>query len=223
MGNSLKMARLDFFVMKSQLFTFLSLAPILLMFGLMGASAALMGIHAAWYTALLVACNIFAIQEKNGLDRLYGSVALKLEDIVLGRYVFMLLLYFASFIVAMAMHCGFALYRSHAPAAIDILLGLGISFLAFSTIVSMQTPLYFKMGFIKGRAWSMLPFFALMLMLLVPIAPHFVPALSSWTGAIERVQGNPPLLICLGLSAGCAMLLASYRLSVAAYRKRKRG
>ena len=223
MTGFIKITKLDFFIMKSQLLTFLTLAPIIVIFGFMGSSAVVLGIHGAWFSALLVACNIFAIQEKNNLDRLYGSVSVKLEDIVLGRYVFMFLLYFASYIAAMVVYTAFALYRGNALNIFDLIVGFSISFLVFSVVTGTQAPLFFKMGFIKARGWSFIPYSLLMVLLLFPIIPQFVPSLSILADIIERIRSNQSVLIISGILAGCIVLFTSFKISVAVYRKRKRG
>ena len=70
-----RITKLDFFIMKSQGISYLSLVAVILLFGLMGSSITVLCITGAWFIALM-ATNIFAIQEKNHLDRLYGSVYL---------------------------------------------------------------------------------------------------------------------------------------------------
>jgi len=84
MNGFIKMAKLDFATMKSQFWAYLSLVAIIVLFWTMGSSVVLLCTSGAWFTALM-AINIFAIQEKNGLDRLYGSVSVKLKEIVLGH------------------------------------------------------------------------------------------------------------------------------------------
>lgn len=55
--------KLDFFIMKSQGISYLSLVAVILLFGLMGSSITVLCITGAWFIALM-ATNIFAIQEK---------------------------------------------------------------------------------------------------------------------------------------------------------------
>lgn len=74
-----RITKLDFFIMKSQGISYLSLVAVILLFGLMGSSITVLCITGAWFIALM-ATNIFAIQEKNHLDRLYGSVCVSLNE-----------------------------------------------------------------------------------------------------------------------------------------------
>ena len=91
-----RITKLDFFIMKSQGISYL--VAVILLFGLMGSSITVLCITGAWFIALM-ATNIFAIQEKNHLDRLYGSVCVSLNEVVLGRYTFVFLNYFTSMVV----------------------------------------------------------------------------------------------------------------------------
>ena len=145
MTGFLRITKLDLFTMKSQLVMYLSLALVVMMFGLMGSSVTILCITGAWFVALM-SSNIFAIQEKNNLDRLYGSVSVSLKDIVLGRYVFSFLNYFISFLAVIILHFGFATFQDRTIELSEIVLGFSASFLVFSTITGIQMPIYFKMG-----------------------------------------------------------------------------
>lgn len=132
-----RITKLDFFIMKSQGISYLSLVAVILLFGLMGSSITVLCITGAWFIALM-ATNIFAIQEKNHLDRLYGSVCVSLNEVVLGRYTFVFLNYFTSMVVIIILYLGFVLCRKATFDVPDIMLGLGLSFLVFSTITGIQ-------------------------------------------------------------------------------------
>ena len=170
----LKMAKLDFLTMKTQFFSYLSLVVIVLMFGFMKSSVIVLCITSAWFIALQ-ASNIFAIQEKNNLERLYGSVSVELNDIVLGRYAFMFLNYFISFLAVIVLNFGFSLYQGITVNVSDIMLGFSLSFLIFSIITGIQMPLFFKMGYTKAKVWALLPF---LIVMAVVVIPSFITALS---------------------------------------------
>lgn len=210
MTGSLKMAKLDFFTMKSQFVGYLSLVLIAMLFGSMGSSVVLLCITGAWFVALM-SINIFAIQEKDHLDRLYGSVSIRLRDIVLGRYIFVFSSYFIAFLVVIALHVGFSFFQHKALEFADIMLGFSLSFLVFSAITGMQMPLFFKMGYTKAKIWSMVPFLAVMALAFIPF---FVDALS---GVIESMMSDKIVLIISGILLSCIIQFVSYNISVAAY------
>ena len=84
-----RITKLDFFIMKSQAISYFSLVAVILIFGLIGSPITVLCITGAWFIALM-ATNIFAIQEKNHLDRLYGSVCVSLNEVVLDGVNFFL-------------------------------------------------------------------------------------------------------------------------------------
>ncbi len=213
MTGSLKMAKLDFFTMKSQLIGYLTLVLFVLMSGYMGSSMTLLGINIAWFIALM-SSNIFMIQEKNNLNRLYGSVSISLKDIVLGRYIFMLSSHIASFILAVIMYFGLILFQHKTLDLADVFLGFSMSFLVFSAITGMQIPLFFRMGYIKARVWFMLIFSAVIVLALLPF---LIPRLFE---AVRPMLSNQSLLGVFGILAGCFIQYVSYRISIVAYRKR---
>lgn len=207
------MIKLDLFTMKSQSVSYLSLLAIVLLFAFMGSSVIILCITGAWFIALM-SVNIFAIQEKNNLDRLYGSVSVSLHDIVLGRYMFLLLNYLLSIMTVIVLHLTISLYHNTEIAASDIFLGVSLSFLVFSAITGIQIPLFFKMGYTKAKTWSLLPFIAVMLLVFIP---SFV---SAFSGVIAFMQSNTKAFIIGGIVISCIVQLISYRVSVFFYRKR---
>nr|WP_296465334.1 ABC-2 transporter permease [uncultured Acetatifactor sp.] len=210
----LKMAKLDFLTMKTQFFSYLSLVVIVLMFGFMKSSVIVLCITSAWFIALQ-ASNIFAIQEKNNLERLYGSVSVELNDIVLGRYAFMFLNYFISFLAVIVLNFGFSLYQGITVNVSDIMLGFSLSFLIFSIITGIQMPLFFKMGYTKAKVWALLPF---LIVMAVVVIPSFITALSD---LIQSIMVNQCAVIIISIMAGCVIEFMSYKIAVIAYRKRK--
>ncbi len=216
MTGFLRITKLDFFTMKAQLVSYLSLVLIVIMYAFMDSSVTILCITGAWFVALL-STNIFAIQEKNNLDRLYGSVSVSLKDIVLGRYVYVFLNYLTAFLVIIVLHSCFTLFQNKALKFNDIMLGFSLSFLVFSAITGIQMPLFFKMGYTKAKFWSMVPFIVVMVLV---AAPAFVSALY---GVVEFMQSNETVLIISALLASCLIQFFSYLIAIVLYRKRKRG
>lgn len=140
-----RITKLDFFIMKSQGISYLSLVAVILLFGLMGSSITVLCITGAWFIALM-ATNIFAIQEKNHLDRLYGSVCVSLNEVVLGRYTFVFLNYFTSMVVIIILYLGFVLCRKATFDVPDIMLGLGLPFYMHSRYFNFLPDDGFSLG-----------------------------------------------------------------------------
>ena len=209
-----RITKLDFFIMKSQAISYFSLVAVILIFGLIGSPITVLCITGAWFIALM-ATNIFAIQEKNHLDRLYGSVCVSLNEVVLGRYTFVFLNYLAGMVAIIILYLGFVMCGKAIFNAPDMMLGSGLSFLVFSTITGIQMPLFFKMGYTKAKLWSFIPFAVVMLLV---VLPSFVSALS---GVIDFAQSNKELFAFACIFASCIIQFVSYHIAVIFYRKQR--
>ena len=223
LGNPKELARayLGEAVAKNNGFNWRRLSAVIAFYSLAGIGGmfvlpitSICGITGAWFIALM-ATNIFAIQEKNHLDRLYGSVCVSLNEVVLGRYTFVFLNYFTSMVVIIILYLGFVLCRKATFDVPDIILGLGLSFLVFSTITGIQMPLFFKMGYTKAKLWSVIPFAVVMLLV---VLPSFVSALS---GILDFAQSHKELFAFACILTSCIIQFVSYHIAVIFYRKQR--
>ena len=214
MNGAFRIAKLDFFTMKSQAVLYVIMVLIVSMFSIMDSSIIVSFITGAWFTALM-ASNIFVIQEKNNLNRLYGSVSVELKDIVLGRYIFAFSNYAISLVTVIVVSLIVSLFRDMFIDVSNILLGFSLSLLIFSIITGIQMPLFFKLGYTKAKIWAVVPFLVVML---VVIIPSFITVLSTF---IQSVMSNRSMIIAVGIVASCVIQLISYKIAVIAYRKRK--
>lgn len=213
MTNSIKMTKLDFMSLKSQHVFFIA-ALLMIFFGFMNSSFMVMCITAAWYSAL-ISTSIFAVQEKNDMNRLYSSLPISQTNIVLGRYIFMFSVYAISLIIGIASYFIFHNGKNRPLELSEFIVGIGISLFISSVIIGIQTPLFFKLGYTKARLYSMIPF-ALTIILTT------IPALvKSLIFIFDFLQGNQIILSISGVIAGAIILFCSYKISVIAYRKHK--
>lgn len=214
MNGAFRIAKLDFFTMKSQAVLYAIMVLIIVMFSIMDSSIIVSFITGAWFTALM-ASNIFVIQEKNNLNRLYGSVSVELKDIVLGRYIFAFSNYVISLVTVIAVSLIVSLFRDMFIDVSNILLGFSLSLLIYSIIAGIQMPLFFKLGYTKAKIWAVVPFLVVMLLVIIP---SFITVLSTF---IQSVMSNQSMIIAVGIVASCVIQLISYKIAVIAYRKRK--
>jgi len=214
MTGTLRMTKLDTFTMRPYFYTYLALMPIMLLFAYMKSSDTLLYFTCSWFVAL-TATNIFAIEEKNNLGRLYGTLSIRLTDIVRGRYLFVLLSYAVAALLVLLFSTGIALYHGSAVAWDNTLLGIGVSFLVFSLIVGFQIPLFFRLGYVKAKFWSLVPFLLMMLLVIIPSLTDVM------SGTVTFAQSHPVSLGLGTLLAGVLFLSASCRVAVVFYRKRR--
>ncbi len=214
MSNSLKMARLDYFTFKSQIVAYAALVMMIIMFSAMDSSFVTLSITVSWFTALL-STNIFAIQEKNELERLYASLSFSLKNIISGRYIFTFANYTLAMIVSIFIGIVVSFLQNRNVDYADIILSISISLFAFTIITGIQIPIYFKLGYTKARVWCMIPF---VLVMAICILPSFIDVFSSIiTGLIKHQM----VLEIISLIISFVILLVSYHLSIMCYQKRR--
>lgn len=202
------MVKLDYFTMKPNLKTFGVVVLFVVGFWLMSTSIALLLLNCAWYVAL-ISTNIFSVEEKNGLKRLYGMLPLRTRDIILGRYVFVVL----SYVVATSVVLGLSfVVPGREPITLDgAFLSLSGSLLVFVAIVGAQMPFFFRLGYNKGRFYAIVPFFAVMGLAAIPSLMGHTLALFNW--AIN----NQTMAALLTLALSMTILTLSYVASLLLY------
>jgi hypothetical protein len=214
MSNTFNMARLDFYTLKSQMTTYMVIPTVALFFSLTGLSLSVLGFTAAWLV-LIVNTNLFAIQEKYGLERLYSSLALNKKSVVLGRYISATLNYLFGYFVVIIVGVIISFIQGHANFYNGIIEGFCISLLTFTLVSAIQLPIYFVVGYTKGRIISMIPF-------LIIAGLVILQALNE---RLERVirsvldYGNSIYAICL--ISSIVIMVVSYYISVSCYKKRQ--
>lgn len=214
MTNSLKMARLDYFTLKSQIAVYATLVLMAVMYSVMDSPFVTLGITASWFTALL-SMNVFAIQEKNELERLYASLSLNLENIISGRYIFIFANYMLALLLSVCIGLIASVLQNGTTGFADIIPGICISLLVFTVITGIQIPIYFKLGYTKAKVWCMVPFVSVMAIIIL------LSLIDGFSNIITGLLNHQMIfgMICLIISF--AILPASYHLSVKYYRKRR--
>lgn len=159
MNNAIKMVRLDVLsTMKT--YTAMFLVVFLAIAVFMYPNLSVMGVSCAWIVSVLSAM-VFMAQEKNDLTRLYASFPILKRDIVLGRFLYTVGFFLLVFAIAAALYVVISLFTGTPVQPLYYAMGFAVSFLVFSIIVGAQMPFFFKMGYMKGRALSIVIFLAL--------------------------------------------------------------
>lgn len=223
MNGLMKMAKLDFITMKSQFWAYLSLVGIIILSWTMGSSLILLSVLASLYVALF-SYTIFSLQEKNKLDRLYGSVSVTVKDIVLGRYAFIFLNFLLALFATIILYSISAKLQNEVLRIDDVAISICLALLLFSVLTGVQIPMFFKMGYTRAKAWSSFPFIAAAI--LVIFSKPLLYALSGvirFSEIVEFALSNQGILIIACILASCIIQFLSYQIAFTAYRKRKRG
>ena len=207
MGVS-NMVRLDYFTMKPNLKTFGAVILFVVAFWLMRTSLTLLLINCAWYMAL-ISTNVFAVEEKDGLWRLYGILPLRTRAMILGRYVFVILIYVVATFVVLGLSL---IVPVREPITLGgVFLSMSASLLIFSAIVGAQMPFFFRLGYNKGRFYAMIPFFTVMGLAAIPSLIGETLALFSWAINNQTMAGLLMFALSIAiLTLSCVVSLFLY-------------
>lgn len=200
--NSIKFLKMDLRLMLKSMRTFILfplVALILISFG-----NTTFGITYIFFFMIILNTVPFTVEGNNNCSRLYYAMPSKISDMVLGRYLYSLVMALVVWIIA-----GTSLYIASTNGSITTI-ELFTSIVSGATIMVMtmiQYPLYYKFGIQKARILSMLIY------LLPAVIVFALPSIfksSSGIASIDITQISIYLVIGLIVVVACYI---SYRVS----------
>lgn len=214
MSNTFNMARLDFYTLKSQTAMYFIIPVIAVFFSMTGSPLYVLGFTAAWLV-LLVNTNLFAIQEKYGLERLYSSLSLDKKSVVLGRYISTTINYLFAFLVVVIIGVIMSFVQGRTNPVDGIVEGFCLSLLVFTLISAIQLPIYFGAGYTKGRILSMIPFLVIIGFVMLQ---SFFEKLGS---VIQTILTFGNSIYAISFIVSVVVMVISYYIAVFCYKRRQ--
>lgn len=157
MSSVLNIVKLDFSILKPFLksYIFILISPLIITFT---ARDAVAGCVFLMSMAAMTSNFTFSISEKNDMNRLYGLLPVERKDIVIGRYLSVIISGLIAMIVGYFMNICAMFATKTAFTNEDLTVAMGIGMLLFIFNISIQLPGYFKFGAVKGKFISFIPF-----------------------------------------------------------------
>lgn len=215
MNYSLKMARLDYFTCKPNIISYFTLIPVTIIFSFMSISSIfIFNFTAAWFIALM-STNIFVVQEKNELERLYASLSLTTQNIVAGRYIYTYATFLLAYIFTTLVGVISIILKHESVNGLDIITSFSLSLFTFTAIIAIQLPLYFRYGYSKAKIYCLIPFVLVMLFVMLP---SFIGSLAN---IISFAMEHDIFINILSILISLFILGVSYCFSIRGYKKRK--
>ena len=203
MSNILKATRLDFSLVKPyvKVIGFTMLLPIA--FAAINRSI-LTGVSFAMCFIAMTTGYTFSVTEKNSMERLYGILPVKKSEMVMGRYLFVIVLGVIALVVSLITQPIVlrALGETVEPFGI-ISAAIGGLFL-FALYTVFQIPGYYKFGSIKGRVFMYIPVAGFLVTLFL------LPKLPADNPIINAIASSPVLLLTLVI----ALVIVMYAVSI---------
>ena len=148
MSNIIKMLKLDFSLIKPYTKTLL----IVFLFPLIVSVKEFSYGFVLYMSIMAMTSNYtFSVAEKNDLNRLYGLLPVKKEDIVNGRYLFTALTGVLLAISFAILNIIIMFFAKMSFSLEDLIVSLSVGLGMYMFFTAIQLPGFFKFGAIKGR------------------------------------------------------------------------
>lgn len=157
MTNILKIVKLDFALIKPYIkIILIALAsPLIIMYS---TKDMVSGILFCMCFMAMTSGYTFSVAEKNDLSRLYGLLPISRNNIVTGRYLFILMEGVILNLVGVTANAVILTITKVNFTVGDVLIGISVGHFIYFFFTAIQLPFFYKFGGIKGRFFSFLPF-----------------------------------------------------------------
>lgn len=206
MTRILKATKLDFLAGKSTL----RMTALLLLFAIVIGAVSKGPVYTMIFTMVfaVTSCGtIFSTHEKSHSDRLYGILPLKKSEMIMGRYLYALIIGAVYAVIAGAL--GFVMSKI-TGASLDSFsywATLALAFIYFSFAVGISYPIYLKFSFAKAYVFTMLPMYVIAVLILVLTKKtNFISNLAQ---VIRFFTNNQVLIPVFGILIGLILLAVS--------------
>lgn len=156
MSNILKSVKLDFSLVRPYVKTICFTMVLPAVFAAINRSL-LTGISFAMCFIAMTSGYAFSITEKNDMERLYGILPVRKSELVVGRYVFIIIIGLLALIFSLIAHPVILRSLGETVSAFDIAGAAAMGIFLFALYTVFQLPGYYKFGSIKGRVFMYIP------------------------------------------------------------------
>ena len=166
MSNIWKSAKLDFSLVKPYVKTICFTMVLPVVFAAINRSL-LTGISFAMCFIAMTTGYTFSITEKNSMERLYGILPIRKSDMVIGRYIFIIIMGLTALIFSLVAHPVILTILGETISIFDYISAAVIGIFLFALYTVFQLPGYYKLGSIKGRVFMYIPVAGFLITLLL--------------------------------------------------------
>ena len=208
MSNILKSTKLDIALVKPYFKTicFTLFLPIVFVFI---NRSLLTGISFAMCFIAMTTGYTFSVTEKNSMERLYGILPIRKSELVIGRYVFVIMMGLLALMLSLILQPLVLIALGEAITSFDIIIAAIVGLLLFSLYTVFQIPGYYKFGSIKGRVFMYIPVVGfLLILLLLSKIPNMGILLAT------KIGGTPAVLAIIAVSVSIVMYSISILISI---------
>ncbi|NBH72129.1 ABC-2 transporter permease [Clostridiaceae bacterium] len=208
MSNIWKSVKLDFSLVEPYTKTILFALVLPSVFAAINRSL-LTGISFAMCFMAMTTGYTFSVTERNSMERLYGILPVRKSEIVIGRYIFIIIMGLIALLFSLIAHPILLVVLGETIRLSDIGNAAAMGIFLFALYTVFLLPGYYKLGSIKGRMFLYIP------------AACFLATLSFITMDPAKnstlfftVIRFPAISVILAIAAAAAMYILSILVSV---------
>ena len=208
MHNIWKSAKLDFSLVKPYVKTICFTMILPVVFAAVNRSL-LTGISFAMCFIAMTTGYTFSITEKNAMERLYGILPIRKSDMVIGRYIFIIIMGLTALVFSLVSHPVILIILGETVSVFDFMSAAATGIFLFTLYTVFQLPGYYKLGSIKGRVFMYIPVAGFLITLLlitkIPVGESRL---------LFTVINSPALLMLSAVVLVIAMYVISISVSI---------
>ncbi|MCL2736703.1 MAG: ABC-2 transporter permease [Propionibacteriaceae bacterium] len=168
---------------------------------------------------------VFSMHERNHSDRLYGLLPLRKSEMIIGRYLYTLIIGVAATVASGLM--GWIISRVQgSPMDPVVFWGvLAVAFLYYFFATGIAFPIYFKFTFSKAYIFTMVPLYIVMLLGMLLVRNNVKNGIQNAISLIQQVQSfftdNFYLIPLIGILGSAVFLVVSGVVSTVIYTRKE--
>jgi len=167
--------------------------------------------------ASIMATYPFSIVDKYHMDILYSTLPVNRKYVVIGRYLFSLILVVAFSAVSLSVSYAASFLRTEPAAVEDLFVGIATVLIVTTLMISIQMPLYFKMGYNKSKTLAYLP-----IIIVIGGVVGIAKLASLFDADMTFLYSLTPAAVFIGIGVIAVILIGvSLALSIRFYEKRE--
>ena len=171
MSNIWRFVKLDFSLARPYVKTICFTIALPVVFAAINRSL-MTGISFAMCFTAMISRSMFAITEKNDMERLYGILPVRKSELVIGRYFFIIILGILALLFSLIADPVILSSLGETVSTFDIAVAAVFGIFLFSLYTVFLLPGYYKYGSIKGKVFVYIPVvFFLITLFLITKAP----------------------------------------------------
>ncbi|MCL2478193.1 MAG: ABC-2 transporter permease [Treponema sp.] len=162
MNRVINAAKLDLYAAKSGLRMGLIAFLIPIIIGAMAQNPSITMLFVMVFATYL-AGSVFSVHEKNHSDKLYGILPLKKTEMVIGRYLYALIVEAASIVIAVILWFIIMNFTHLKFDAFTFWISFALALIYYGFAVGVSFPVYLKFSFAKAYVFTMMPIYLILI------------------------------------------------------------